>query len=81
MDEFFTKLKYAKRILSCKGWILERTNEVRSVVVIKRRMADGTKKYLLKFEKDINSLEDVRYLGDMLKNLEHHLSRVANLNC
>ena len=81
MDEFFANMKYAKRILSCKGWIMERTNEVRSIILIKRRMADGTKKFVLKFEQDINSLEDVWYLGDMLKNLEHHLSRITNLNC
>ena len=81
MDEFFTNLKYAKRILSCKGWIMERTNEGRVIIVIKKRMADGRKKFVLKFEHDINSLEDVCYVGDMLKNMEHHLSRIATLNC
>jgi len=81
MNEFFRNLKYAKRIISCKGWIMERTNEARIIILIKRRMTDRRKKFVLKFEQDINCLEDVWYMGDMLNNMEHHLSRIATLNC
>ena len=81
MDEFFKNLKYAKKIISCKGWIMERTNEARVIILIKRRMPDGTKKFLLKFEQDIQCMEDVRYVGETLTNMEHYLARIAILNC
>ena len=81
MEEFFTNMKYAKQVLNCKGWIYERGNEVRSIILIRRRMDDGTKKFVFKVEQDINSLEDVRYLEIMIKDLEHYLSKLVHLNC
>ena len=81
IQDFFLNMKYAKKVLSCKGWIMERGHEVRSIVLIKRRMADGTKRFVLKVEQNINSFEDVQYLEAMLKDLEHHLSKIVHLNC
>ena len=81
MEEFFTNLKYAKKFLSCKGWIMERGKDLRSIILIKRRAENGTKKLLFKIEQDINSLEDVRYLEKMLQDLAAHLSKIAHLHC
>ena len=80
MEEFFNSMKYAKQFLICKGWILERTNELRIIICIKRRMQDGTKKFVLKFEQDINSLEDVRCIENITEHFEHFLSKKIHLN-
>ena len=81
MEDFFVNLKYAKKVLSCKGWIMERGNELRSIVLIKRRLQNGTKKFLFKIEQDINCLEDVCYLEKMLKDLDAHLSKIVHFHC
>lgn len=81
MEDFFANLQYAKEVLSCKGWIMERGNELRSIVLIKRRVQNGTKKFLFKIEQDINCLEDVRYLEKMLTDLDVHLSKIVHLHC
>ena len=80
MEDFFANLKYAKKVLRCKGWIMERGNELRSIVLIKRRVQNGTKKFLFKIEQDINCLEDVYYLEKMLKDLDAYLSKIVHFH-
>ena len=80
MEDFFANLQVVKTVLSCKGWIMERGDELRSIVLIKRREQNGTKKFLFKIEQDISSLEDVCYLEKTLNDLEAHLSKIVHLH-